>query len=345
MSDSPGCLMAAEIAEQPAVWDALLAATGPDGGSGVDRAAALVRARRPRFVLFAARGSSSHAALYAKYLTEIRLGVPVGTVSPSTVTAYAARPDLRDVVLVAVSQSGGSPDLRRCVEVAGSQGALTIAVTNDAGSPLAGAADAHVDVLAGPERSVAATKTYTAQLLALYLLITAVPGDDPAPARALPGLGAEVLAGADAVTELATRYRFAQRMVTTGRGYSYPTTREAALKLMETAYVSAQSFSGADLLHGPLALVDALVPVLAVVSPGAGGAAMAPVLDALAARQADVLQIGGDGPGIALPAAPAEEFGPLLEILPLQLLAREMAVARSIDPDAPRGLHKITETL
>lgn len=345
MSDSPGRLMAAEIAEQPAVWDALLAAAGPDGPSGVDRAAALVRARRPRFVLFAARGSSDHAALYGKYLAEVRLGVPAGTVSPSTFTAYAARPDLRDVLLVAASQSGGSPDLRRCVEVAGAQGALTVAVTNDAGSPLAGAAEAHVDVLAGPERSVAATKTYTAQLLALHLLITAVLGGDPAAARALPDLGTEVLAGADAVIEVAARYRFAQRMVTTARGYSYPTAREAALKLMETAYVSAQAFSGADLLHGPLALVDPLVPVLAVVSPGAGGAAMAPVLDALAARHADVLRIGGDGPGIALPAAPSEELGPLLEILPLQLLARETAVARGTDPDAPRGLHKITETL
>ncbi|WP_210035969.1 SIS domain-containing protein [Pseudonocardia parietis] len=343
--------MAAEIAEQPAVWRRLLAAAGPAGESGVDRAAALVRARAPRFVLFAARGTSDHAALYAKYLTEIRLGLPAGMVSPSTLTAYAAQPDLRDVLLVAVSQSGGSPDLLRCVEVARDRGALTLAVTNNPGSALADAADAQVDVLAGPERSVAATKTYTAQLLALYLLVSAVRGEDDARAAALPDLGDQVLDGCmDAVAAAASGYRFAQRLVTTGRGYSYPTAREAALKLMETAYVSAQAFSGADLLHGPLALVDPLVPVLAVVSPGAGGAAMAPVLESLAARHADVLRIGGHGspgpgPGIALPQAPAEELASLLEILPLQLLAHRVAVARGGDPDTPRGLHKVTETL
>ncbi|OLL72143.1 Glucosamine-6-phosphate deaminase [isomerizing], alternative [Pseudonocardia sp. Ae168_Ps1] len=344
MPDDPGALMAAETAEQPEVWRRLLCASGPGGESGVDRVAALVRDRSPRFVLFAARGTSDHAALYAKYLTEIRLGLPAGLVSPSTLTAYAARPDLRDVLLVAVSQSGGSPDLLACVETARAQGALTVAVTNDARSALATAADGHVDVLAGPERAVAATKTYTAQLLALHLLVSAVRGEPDAGAATLPGLGERVLAGEDAVVAVAARYRFAQRMITTGRGYSYPAAREAALKLMETAYVSAQAFSGADLLHGPLALVDPLVPVLAVVSPGAGGDAMAPVLASLAARNADVLRVGGDG-GLPLPGAPREELAPLLEILPMQQLARHVAVARGGDPDAPRGLAKVTETL
>ena len=340
---APGALMAAETAEQPAAWQRLLDAAGPDGASGVDRAAGLARARSPRFVLFAARGTSDHAALYAKYLTEIRLGLPAGLVSPSTLTAYAARPDLRDVLLIAVSQSGGSPDLLECVEVARGQGALTVAVTNNAASALADAAHAHVDVLAGPERAVAATKSYTAQLLALHLLVSRILGAPDPGVDALPDLGEQSLARDDRVAALAARYRFAQRLLTTGRGYSYPTAREAALKLMETAYVSAQAFSGADLLHGPLALVDPLVPVLAVVSPGAGGDAMAPVLDSLAARHADVLRVGGEG-DLALPAAPAEELAPLLEILPLQMLARHVAVARGGDPDAPRGLHKVTET-
>ncbi|MEQ3553707.1 SIS domain-containing protein [Pseudonocardia nematodicida] len=337
--------MAAETAEQPDAWRRLLAGTGPDGASGVDRAAALVRERSPRFVLLAARGSSDHAALYAKYLVEIRLGLPAGLVSPSTLTAYGARPDLRDVLLIAVSQSGGSPDLLHCVRTAREQGALTVAVTNDAGSAPAAAASAHVDLLAGPERAVAATKSYTAQLLALYLLLERVRGGTGAATRALPDLADAVLARDDEVRHLSARYRFAERLLTTGRGYSYPTAREAALKLMETAYVSAQAFSGADLLHGPLALVDPLVPVLAVVSPGAGGDAMAPVLESLTARNADVLRIGGDGPGFGLPAAPAEELAPLLEILPLQMLARHVAVARGGDPDAPRGLRKVTETL
>ncbi|MDN5917736.1 MAG: SIS domain-containing protein [Pseudonocardia sp.] len=339
--------MAAETAEQPQVWRRLRAESGPDGASGLHRAAGQIRSRAPRFVALVARGTSDHAALYAKYLVEIRLGLPAGLVSPSTMTAYGARPDLRDVLVLAVSQSGGSPDLLRTVQVAGAQGALTVAVTNDAASPLASAAHAHVDVLAGPERAVAATKTYTAQMLTLHRLLDAVGGGDGASSDPLPDLGDAVLARDGEVAVLAQRYRFAQRMITTGRGYSYPTAREAALKLMETAYVSAQAFSGADLQHGPLALIEPQVPVLAIVSEGAGGEAMAPVLASLAERDADVLRIGSPGPGlgIELPGGVDDELSPLLEILPLQQLARHVALDRGADPDAPRGLHKITATL
>ena len=146
------------------------------------------------------------------------------------------------------------------------------------------------------------------------------------------------------IAALAVRYRFADRMITSGRGYSYPTAREAALKLMETAYVSAQAFSGADLLHGPLAMVEPRVPVLAVVSAGAGGDAFSPVLDALAERDADVLTVGRTGTTLELPQVD-EPLAPLLEILPFQVLARHVAVGRGGDPDAPRGLRKVTETL
>jgi glucosamine--fructose-6-phosphate aminotransferase (isomerizing) len=267
-------------------------------------------------------------------------------------TAYGARPDLRDVLMIGVSQSGGSPDLVRSLAVAGEQGALTVAVTNDVSSPLAQAAHAHVDVLAGPERSVAATKSYTAQLLALYLLLERVRDVDGRVAAApLPDLGDALLSRAGEITALAQRYRFAQRMITTARGYSYPTAREAALKLMETSYVSAQAFSGADLLHGPLALVDPQVPVLAVVASGVGGAAMGDVLPRLAERSADVCCVGHAAAvadaavGFTLPEGAPEELSPLLEILPFQLLALHVAVGRGGDPDAPRGLSKVTETL
>jgi glutamine---fructose-6-phosphate transaminase (isomerizing) len=345
---TPGSLMAAEIAEQPAVWRRLLT-DGP--AAGLDAAATLIRERAPRMVLLAARGTSDHAALYAKYLVEIEHKLPAGLVSPSTMTAYGARPDLRDVLMLGVSQSGGSPDLVRSLEVARAQGALTVAVTNNPGSPLAAAAHAHVDVLAGPERSVAATKSYTAQLLALHLLLDRVRGGDGGAASALPDLGDALLGRSTEVADLAKRYRFAQRMITTGRGYSYPTASEAALKLMETAYVSAQAFSGADLLHGPLALVDPLVPVLAVIPDGLGGRAMEQVLPRLDERNADVCCIGRPeaveraAVGFVLPAGVPEPLSPLLEIIPFQLLALHVAVDRGGDPDAPRGLRKVTETL
>ena len=337
-----GGLMAAEIAEQPAQWRTLLADAGPE----LDAVAATIRRYDPHTVLLVARGTSDHAALYAKYLVEIRLGKAAGLVSPSTMTAYGARPDFHGVLMIAVSQSGGSPDLVRSLEVARDCGALTVAVTNNAASDLARAAAAHVDVLAGPERAVAATKSYTAQLLALHQLLDRVGGRDGGSAAVLPDLADALLDRRGEIAALASRYRFAQRMVTTGRGYSYPTAREAALKLMETAYLSAQAFSAADLLHGPLAMIDPQVPVLAVVADGIGGRAMAPVLPRLAERGADVCIVGAAPDAhVVLPAGAPEELSPLLEILPFQLLALHVAVERGGDPDAPRGLAKVTETL
>ncbi|HEY3507382.1 MAG TPA: SIS domain-containing protein [Actinocatenispora sp.] len=339
--------MATDIAEQAEGYSRLLGA----GFEEIQKVSRRIAELKPRFVLFTARGTSDHAALYAAYLTEIRLGIPTGLASPSAITVYGARPDLRDALVVGVSQSGGSPDLTEVVRVARDAGAHTLAVTNNASSPLAEIAEMHVDVLAGKERAVAATKTYTAELLALLLLVEGVRGldaTDRAELDRLPELARGVLADPTA-GELAARYRFADRLVTTGRGYAYPTARETALKLMETSYLSALAFSGADLLHGPLAMADPDVPVLAVVGSGPGGAAMGEVLGRLAERRADVLTVGsGDAPAgaVRIPTPRVDErFSPLLDILPLQQLALSLAIARGEDPDAPRGLKKVTETL
>jgi glutamine---fructose-6-phosphate transaminase (isomerizing) len=248
-------------------------------------------------------------------------------------------------LVVAVSQSGGSPDLLEVVRVAREQGALTLAVTNAPGSALAGAAELHLDLDAGRERAVAATKTYTAELLALLMLVSAVEG--PLVEPGLPDLAHDLLADNTAV-DLAGRYRFAGQFVTTGRGYAYPTARETALKLMETSYLAALAFSGADLLHGPVAMADADVPVLAVVGAGPGGRSMTEVLDRLGERQADLVVVGPSAPAGALhvPTPAVEEhLAPLLDILPLQRLALALALTRGLDPDAPRGLRKVTATL
>jgi glucosamine--fructose-6-phosphate aminotransferase (isomerizing) len=337
VADQPaGALMAREIAEQPDVLERLLR----DGADAFAAARGRIERFAPRFVLLAARGTSDHAALYAKYLVETRLGLPAGLVSPSTLTLYGARPDLADVLFVAVSQSGRSPDLLGSLTTARACGALTLAVTNDASSPLATAAELHVDVRAGAERAVAATKTYTAQLLALHEVLAGGHAD----LAALPEAAARTLGSVEQVAEVADRYRFATSLVTTARGYSYPTAREAALKVMETCYLGAQAFSGADLLHGPLAMIDAQVPVLAIATPGAGGAALQPVLDRLREIGADVVHVGGaDGLPVATDGLP-EEAHPIVEILPLQQLAWHMARARGTDPDRPRGLAKVTET-
>ncbi|MGW1074340.1 SIS domain-containing protein [Streptomyces sp. NPDC002537] len=346
-AEQPGRIMSGEMAEQPAVLRRIL----DEGAPEIRATAARIAARGPRFVLLTARGTSDNAALYAKYLVEVRLGKPCGMTSMSTTTAYGARPDLTDVLAVTVSQSGGSPDLVAATRAAREAGAITLAVTNTADSPLAAVSEYHIDILAGPERALPATKTYTASLLTLYLFVEGLHGGDGAAARELPELARRILDRAPEVERLAARYRFAERMVVTSRGFGYPTAREAALKLMETSYIPALSYSGADLLHGPLAMVDNISPVIAVVTEGRGGAALQPVLERLRGRGADLMVIGAEAEvakasaGFTLPTAGvAEEVQPVLEILPLQLLAHEIAIARGQDPDAPRALAKVTET-
>ena len=287
--------MAADIAEQPSVYANLLE---PAHVAAISAVAEVIAERRPQHVVFTARGTSDHAALYGTYLAEIRLNLAAGLASPSAITVFGARPDLSHALVVGVSQSGGSPDLTEVLRVARESGALTLAVTNNPSSTLAQTAELSVDVAAGHERAVAATKTYTAELFALLMLIEGIRAGGKVPvaelASACRQLAEKTLAKKTA-TELAQRYRFAARMVTTGRGYSYPSAREAALKLMETSYLPALAFSGADLLHGPLAMTDPDVPVLAFVGSGPGGKAMAPVLDRLQEQRADVVKIGPQG--------------------------------------------------
>lgn len=340
-----GRLMSAEITEQPQVFANVVA-----GRHELAAVAARIFARKPRFVLLAARGSSGHAALYAKYLTEILLALPAGRVSPSTTTLYAAQPDLSDVVLLAISQSGGSPDLVEVVDAGRRCGAITVAVTNTPDSPLSSAAEIAVDVHAGPERCVTATKTYSATLLTLYLLVNAARGGDGGSAEWLPELAHAALdASVDAVAEAVRRYRDGDRILCVGRGYSLATAAEAALKITETSYLPARAFGGADLLHGPIAGVDSATTALAICNDGQALAAMNATVDALNGRGAQVCVIGSATGKVAaahridVPRLP-EELAPVLEILPVQQLALRLALSRGGDPDSPRGLRKITRT-
>lgn len=345
ITTAPGAQMRSDIAAQPAVLSGVLGRR-----AAIAEVAAAIERRRPRFALLAARGTSDHAALYAKYLIEVLLQLPAGLASPSTTTLYGAEPDLADVLFVTVSQSGGSPDLVEATHAARRRGALTVAVTNTPDSPLAAGAELAIDIDAGPELAVAATKTYTASLLALYLLVDGVRGGTGDAAGEIGELAGRTLTGAaGTVREAVDRYRFAQRLVFTGRGYSSATAAEAALKLAETSYLSARSYSGADLLHGPVAAIDIETGVVAVTSAGRGGEAMRDVVTAVRERGADVLAVGSASSDvdarlrIDVPRT-AEEVAPILEILPLQLFALDLAVARGADPDKPRGLSKVTRT-
>jgi glucosamine--fructose-6-phosphate aminotransferase (isomerizing) len=341
-----GDMMAAEIREQPEVFRRVLR----EGDEQIHVVAATLRERVPRFVLFVARGTSDHAALYGKYLIETRLGLPAGLASPSSITIYGGTPHYADTLVIAVSQSGGSPDLVGVLEAARAGGASTLAVTNAPDSPVARAAELHLDIHAGLERAVAATKSYTAQLLTLYLCIDAWAGDGDDESARLPARAETILAREDELAHLAERYRFAEQIVVTSRGYNLPTALEAALKLMETSYLVAHAFSSADLLHGPMAMVDRGFPIIAPVPGGKVAASLDGVLDTIAARGADTLILGE--PALAARGTvsfPIDDLGPeiltpILLVIPLQLLALHLALGRGVDPDQPRGLKKITET-
>ena len=300
-------------------------------------------------MMLVARGTSDNAAYYAKYLFEVTLGVPASLASPSVFTLYESRMKLDDVLVIGISQSGESKDVLETVRRSRELGASTLSITNDEGSSLAEAAEFHFPLRAGEEKSVAATKTYTAELLLSYLLVAALNGEK-APDKdvtRLPEAAREVLGSGWKGTD---RYRYAEHMVVTSRGYNLATAQEAALKLMETSYVVAESFSEADLKHGPIAMIGRDFPVGAVVPPGKGRPGMTSLVASLDDKGAEVAVISDDGAlaggakvGFPMPISCPEELSPVLYAIPPQMLAEELALLKGLDPDAPRGLSKVTE--
>ena len=256
-----------EIAEQPEVLARLLAAQSEP----IDGIAAWLRGRAFRHVVIAARGTSDHAAIYAQYVLGVRNRLSVGLGTPSIVSLYGVVPDVADSLVIGISQSGASPDIVAVVAAARAQGAPTVAITNEPASSLGEAADRTIPLGAGPERAIAATKTYTAELLAIALLSAAL-ADDPADRVALaaiPDTIARTLALEPEIERIAADQARADRALVIARGFEYATAREWALKLKELGRVFADPYSSADFQHGPLALVEPGVPVLAVSRAGA----------------------------------------------------------------------------
>jgi glucosamine--fructose-6-phosphate aminotransferase (isomerizing) len=339
-----------EILEQPAAAQRLLDAA-PTAFSPISAA---LRSRRPRFAVIAARGTSDNAGIYAQYLLAIRNGLVVALAAPSTITLYGARPSMADALVVGISQSGRSPDIVAVVDAARRQGALTVALTNDAVSPLAETADHVVDLRAGPERATAATKTYTAELLAAALLSTAIDppsSGETADLAGLPALISAALAAEPHGRDLAAEHAKRQRAVVLGRGYSYPSAREWALKLQELALVAAMAYSSADFEHGPLALAEPGLPVLAVAPSGPELDAQIALLARLKEDHGARLLVISDAPaaraideGLALPDGIPPWLAPIVEIVPAQLYAYHLTVARGLNPEHPRTISKVTET-
>lgn len=343
---APGRRFRQEIHEQPEKAARVLeSVAGP-----ARLVAAALRRRRPAALVIAARGSSDHAATYAKYLFEMRNRLPVALAAPSAFTVYRRPPDLGSCAVVAISQSGGSEDVVEVVREARRQGGLTVALTNREGSDLAAAADLVLDLAAGEERSVPASKTYTTSLLALALVSQALD-PDPTFAAGLASVPEAIERALRLGSELerAARLLAGPRMVVLGRGFNLATAQEVALKVMETCYVVAESHSVADFLHGPIAMVEPAFPVLLIEASGptlGGMRALARRLVGLRARLA-LLTDRDDGVAevvVRLRAGLPEELTPVPFAVAGQLLALSMALYLGHDPDRPRGLRKITVT-
>lgn len=305
------------------------------------------------YVIIAARGSSDHAALYATYLWAAFAGYPIALATPSLQTLYKTSPHMTGALVVGISQSGQSPDIIAVLEEGKRQGCPTLAITNDGASPLAAAADHVVELHAGPERSVAATKTYTAQLtvMALFAALWSKDSQRLAELQRLPEMLYSTLQGAGEIARRAERYRYMDRCVVIGRGYNYATSFELALKLKELTYTMATAYSSADFRHGPIATVDAGLPTILIMPTGAVFDDMLDVAAELERRGAELLVISESARALGLartklPMASSvpEWLSPIVAIVPGQVLALHLTLTKGLDPDVPRGLHKVTRT-
>ena len=346
MSAAAPTRMRTEIGQQPAALQATIEALLPR------RAEAAAVARGTRQVLFIARGTSDNAAVYGSYLCQVHVGRLATLASPSIATTYRSRIDLSGVLAVALSQSGRTGEIAETLLWARDCGARTLAITNGPGSPLAEAADVTFATHAGTELAVPATKSFTAQLAALAVLALALGAPlDPGALRAVPGEIEAMLARRLELDPVVAELAGVPGVVVSGRGFAYAAALEIALKLKEACYLHAMGLSWADLLHGPIAVVDAQTPAI-IVAAGTGPALPGTVDLARRVRGAGAraYAIGG-GPGLAaasdlaLPGPELPEWlAPVGLVVPGQLLTEALARRLGIDPDHPRGLSKVTQT-
>jgi glucosamine--fructose-6-phosphate aminotransferase (isomerizing) len=338
-----------EILEQPHVLERLLHEERGD----ITRLASGLRRSDVRYVVIAARGTSDNAARYAQYLWGIRNGLLVALAAPSLFGPYRSPPSLDHAFVVAISQSGQSPDVVSVLTAARQQGRPTLAITNDPHSPLAAESDGVLPLHAGPEGAVAATKTYTAELFAVAMLSAAL-ADDPAMLSELawvPELANEMLGQTQDIEAIAASYRDIDRAAVLARGLNLCTAFEWALKLQEMCGVLAQPFSTADFEHGPIAVMEPGFPVFAVLPPGPLlSATRALTLRLVEERKVRLMLVAGREaaiayePRIALPGHVPEWISPIPAIIGAQLFSYHLAIARGLDPDAPRELNKVTRT-
>ncbi|MDR3674310.1 MAG: SIS domain-containing protein [Acidobacteriota bacterium] len=306
-----------------------------------------------RMVVLVARGTSDNAARFGRYLTEITTGIPASLAAPSVHTLYRAKVDYRQALVVGISQSGEGTDINLVLEAAKRQGGYTVGITNEKDSPMAKMVDDVFLVHAGRQHSVAATKTYTGQLMLFYLLAAALGTSISLDSVSeIPDRVTETLKLIPELRDLVQRYRFMNHCVVVGRGINYGNAFELSLKLMETCYVIAERFSAADFVHGPIALIERDFPAFVFMPPGKTFNHMRELTKRLRALRAEVVAITGAKTGIAsanriirIPGGTPEIYSPIPYIVPGQIFAALLAEIKGLDPDKPRSLNIVTQTV
>jgi glucosamine--fructose-6-phosphate aminotransferase (isomerizing) len=339
-----GAIMASEIAETPKVFTSIL-----DNKNAFDSIKNVLVEEEIQSVLILARGTSDNAAHYLKYLIETQIGLPVGLTSPSSVTVYEAKLKYSKTLVVAISQSGQSPDLVKFASAARQADAYIIAITNDESSPLAKVAHHHFSLLAGPELAVAATKSYNAQLLISYLLV-ATWTNKTVNALQIISEATRIAETADLVSGAVSQVTREKELVILGRGFAYPNAREAALKIQETCKISVQGLSTADYLHGPISALTLETQVFIVAPAHMPASSITEATQKIRMTSSRIFWIGNggspEGDDIVLAGSNCDDeiASTLVDAMVLQRFALEFSVASGYDPDAPVGLSKVTLT-
>jgi glutamine---fructose-6-phosphate transaminase (isomerizing) len=339
-----------EIFEQPERLGALLA----HQKQTVFEIAKAIQARDVQYAFLAARGTSDNAGRYANYLWGAHNQLPLALATPSLFTYYQSPPRLQNALVIGISQSGQSPDIVSVLEEGRKQNCLTLAITNIPDSPLAKVADFVLDIQAGPEKAVAATKTYTSELMSIAMISAALSNSNDRwnELVSVPEWAQYVLNLDESIAQMTQRYRYMSHCVVLGRGFNYATAYEWALKLKELTYTIAEPYSSADFQHGPIAMVEGGFPILAVVPKGKVFDSMKEMLTRLRNQHhAELVVISDDADALALAQSPVqlppqipEWLTPLVGILPAQLFACHLTSVKGFDTEKPRTITKVTET-
>ena len=338
--------MYSEISETPDVFSRLI-----NSEAQFKQAAEKIKARNITNVIILARGTSDNAGHYLKFLIEVKLGLPVGLASPSSVSIYGAKVDFKDTLVIALSQSGRSPDLITFASAAKEGKALLITMTNNSDSPLANVGDLHIDLSAGLEVAVAATKSYSAELLASLLLVDSWICNMSAGRSHLVDSSRECIANLGEVDSFANSLDAKREIVVIGRGYAYANAKELALKIQETSYIPVQGMSSADYQHGPIATLNSDSQVIVLSPSGMPKKALEDSMVRIRQSEPEIIWLGSNELALTKERVikgsnqAKEEESTIIDAALIQYLTLGFAVKNGFNPDSPAGLSKVTKTL